>query len=102
MSARHPKWGTPEHAARRHKGSSQDRLNAEMALAEGGKRLIRQRGNKKLFARPRNLIAHWATFDGKWGGAEIRHIRHIKGSGRPPRARFTPDPVIGVLEKWGF
>lgn len=102
MSARHPYHGTPEHEARRRKGSSQDRLNAEIALAEGGKRLLRQRGRKKLFAQPRNLLRQWPTFNGKWGGAEIRHIRAIKGVGRPPRARLTPDPVVGVLERWGF
>jgi len=102
MSARHPERESREPAARRRKGSSQDRLNAEIALAEGGRRLIRERGRKKLFAQPRNLIAHWATFDGKWNGVEIRHNRLIKGVGRPPKARFIPDPVIGVLEKWGF
>lgn len=86
----------------RGKGSSEDRINAEVAQTRAGKRLIRERNGKKLYAQPRNLIREWPAFNGKWGGEDIRHIRMIKGVGRPPAARFIPDPVMGVLERWGF
>lgn len=102
MSARHPKHEDQGFTVLRRKGSSQDRLNAEIELSGGGKRLIRERGRKKLFAQPRRLIAGWASIEGKWSGEALRHIRRIKGVGRPLKTRFTPDPVIGVLEKWGF
>jgi hypothetical protein len=102
MSTRHPKHDSMQHIDRRVKGSSEVRLNVELNRLEAGKRLIRQRGAKKLFAQPRNLIAGWASSEGKWGGADLRHMRRIRGVGRPPKTRFTPDPVVGVLEKWGF
>ena len=87
------------------KGSSEDRLNAEAVLAAQGKRLLRQRGNKKLFAQPRNLIYAPATYDGKWSGLDIRHIRSIKGVGRPTASRPVQkkQSAIGeLIGRWGF
>jgi hypothetical protein len=102
---RHPRHDGAEHAERRLKGSSDERIHAELSLAARGKLLLRKRGNKKLFAQPRNLIHAPATYDGKWGGIDIRHIRSIKGVGRPAavnRARQGQDTFGETIGRWGF
>jgi hypothetical protein len=104
-ASRHPKHDSVEHAERWLKGSSEDRLNAEAFLAAGGKLLLRQRGDKKLFAQPRNLIQQPATYDGKWGSLDIRHIRAIKGVGRPVTSRSVQKKRSALgefISRWGF
>jgi hypothetical protein len=102
---RHPKHDSVEHAERRLKGSSEDRLNAEAILAAGGKLFLRMRGDKKLFAQPRNLIHMPARQRGKWRGLDIRHLRAIKGVGRPVTSRSVQKKRSALgefISRWGF
>jgi hypothetical protein len=102
MKTRHPKHDSMQHIDRRIKGSSETRLNVELNRARRGKQLLRQRGNKKLYAQPRRLIDGSAPWTGKWSLEDLKHMRRIKGVGRPPIARHTPEPPMGILERWGF
>jgi hypothetical protein len=78
------------------------RIAAEVQSSRQGKRLLRQRGNKKLYAQPRRLIDGSAPWTGKWSLEDLKHMRRIKGVGRPPIARHTPELPMGILERWGF
>ena len=106
MRTRHLMHGQDKYC-RRRKGSSDDRLNAEASFAQEGKHIIRQRGHKKLWSRPRDILLRPAVFEGKWNGYEIRAIRFIKGVGRPPSVLFKRAQKKRLVQdfnaqQWGF